>query len=103
MVYDAPIAHGVASLLPQPFNTLAESVVIPADLSGARQFGPNPATNPNFIPLETGATLTPDGRMLGGASGHSDYPRWDSAPQSALHDGPQLAAVIVGTTPIPQK
>jgi hypothetical protein len=104
MVYDAPpIAHTVAPLLPQPFKALAESVLISADLSGAGQFGPNPATNPNFIPLETGPTLTPDGRMLGGASGHSDYPRWDPTHNQLYTTGYNIAAVIAGTTPIPQK
>lgn len=43
-------------------------------------FGSNPATNPEFTRLETGATTVPDGRggtiTLQEAHGHSDYPRF---------------------------
>jgi hypothetical protein len=43
-------------------------------------FGPNPATNPNFTHLETGAATVPDGHggviSLQEAHGHSDYPRF---------------------------
>ncbi|HKP42118.1 alpha/beta hydrolase [Mycobacterium sp.] len=99
-VYDGPpIAHTVAAALPPPFNTLAESALAGADLSGAGQFGPNPATNPNFTHLATGAATVPDG--LGGtlsleaAHGHSDYPRFssDGLPRTTNYN---IAAVIAG-------
>ncbi len=69
------------------------------DLTGAGQFGPNPATNPNFTHLATGPAMVPDGSggtlTLGGAQGHSGYPRF-------MHDGTahttnyNIAAVIAG-------
>lgn len=78
--YDGPkIAHEVAPFLPPPLNALAEGGLGVADLTGAGQFGPNPATNPNFTHMETGAVSIPDGRggmlNLDAAHGHSDYPR----------------------------
>ncbi|WP_174397125.1 alpha/beta hydrolase [Mycolicibacterium sphagni] len=104
MVYDAPpIAHVVAPLLPSPLDQLAQSTLIQADLSGAGHFGPNPAANPNFTHLETGPTVAPDGRFFGGASGHSDYPRWDDTHNQLYVTGYNIAAVIAGTDPIPQK
>lgn len=43
-------------------------------------FGPNPATNPEFTHLATGSAAVPDGHggaiTLEGAHGHSDYPRF---------------------------
>lgn len=80
MVYDGPpIAHSVAPFLPPPFNGLAEAGLGAADLTGAGDFGPNPATNPNFTHMETGAVSIPDGHggilNLDAAHGHSDYPR----------------------------
>lgn len=79
--YDGPaIAHDVAPFLPPPFRDLAESVLGAADASGAGHFGPNPATNPNFTHLATGAATVPDGHggtiILQDAHGHSDYPRF---------------------------
>lgn len=104
MVYDGPpIAHAAAPLLPPPFNHLAESGLAAADVTGAGDFGPNPATNPNFTHLQTGAISAPDGRTLHAASGHSDYPRWDSTHNQLYTTGYNIAAVIAGTTPIPQK
>lgn len=104
MVYDGPkIAHEVAPFLPPPFNGLAGTGLAAADLTGAGDFGPNPATNPNFTHLETGAVTAPDGRALSAASGHSDYPRWDSAHNQLYTTGYNIASVIAGTTPIPQK
>ena len=78
--YDSkPSLHGLGAL-PPPFGPLAATVVGGMDLTGAGDFGPNPATNPNFTHLETGATAVPNGQggtmNLGGASGHSDYPRF---------------------------
>ena len=103
-VYNAPsIAHTVAPFLPPPFNTLAESILGGLDATGAGHFGPNPATNPNFTHLDTGSVTVPDGRTLGAAHGHSDYPRWDSANNQLYTSGYNIAAVIAGTSPIPQK
>lgn len=45
----------------------------------------------------------PDGRVLGAASGHSDYPRWDGATNRPYTTGYNIAAVIAGTAPMPQK
>jgi hypothetical protein len=103
-VYDIPpIAHAVAPFLPPGLNTLATTVLGGLDLSGAGAFGPNPATNPNFTHLATGATTVPDGRTFGSASGHSDYPRWDSGNNQLYTTGYNIAAVIAGTEPVPQK
>lgn len=103
-VYDGPpIAHAAAPLLPPPLNNLAESALQTADLTGAGHFGPNPAANPNFTHLETGTVTLPDGHTLQGASGHSQYPRWDTANNQLYTTGYNIAAVIAGTTPIPQK
>ena len=61
-VYDGPsIAHRVAPALPFPFNVLATTTLGAADATGAGQFGPNPAANPHFTHLSTGAATVPDG------------------------------------------
>ncbi|WP_441958728.1 hypothetical protein [Mycolicibacterium houstonense] len=70
-------------------------------------FGPNPATNPNFTQLSTApATLPmPDGRTLEGVSGphaHSQYPQMGDNQQLRI-TGYNIAAVVAGTTPIPDK
>lgn len=62
-------------------------------------FGPDPATNPNFTRLATGPATVPDGPGgtldLEGASGHSDYPRLGE--NGRLHTtGYNIAAVIAG-------
>jgi hypothetical protein len=100
LVYDAPpILHQAAAALPAPFNAIAESALAGLDLSGAGQFGPNPATNPNFTHLETGATTVSDGYggtlTLEAAHGHSDYPRFsgDGLPRTTNYN---IAAVIAG-------
>lgn len=97
-VYDAPLLHTGAALLPSPLDSLAESALRSFELTGAGQFGPNPATNPNFTHLETGPAVVPDGTggnlNLGGAQGHSDYPRFtDSGPRTTNYN---IAAVIAG-------
>jgi hypothetical protein len=103
-VYDIPpIAHAVAPFLPPGLNTLATTVLGALDASGAGAFGPNPATNPNFTHLATGATTVPDGRVLGAANEHSDYPRWDSGNNQLYTTGYNIAAVIAGTAPVPDK
>ncbi|MDO3398666.1 alpha/beta hydrolase [Mycolicibacterium neoaurum] len=103
-VFDVPpLAHALAPVLPPPFNSLATGVLGGLDASGAGAFGPNPATNPNFTHLETGAVTVTDGRSLGAASGHSDYPRWDSTNNQPYTTGYNIAAVIAGTAPVQQK
>jgi hypothetical protein len=98
-VYDAPLLHSAVPLLPQPLEALAESALRTMELTGAGQFGPNPATNPNFTHLETGAVAVPDGSggtlNLGGAQGHSDYPRFGDGgvPRTTNYN---IAAVIAG-------
>lgn len=99
-VYDAPPwAHAAAAALPEPLRSVAESTLRTLDASGAGQFGPNPATNPNFTHLATGPEVVPDGLggtlSLEGAHGHSDYPRFssDGLPRTTNYN---LAAVIAG-------
>jgi hypothetical protein len=62
-------------------------------------FGPNPATNPNFTHLATGAATVPDGHggtlNLGGASGHSDYPRFPDGGGTRTTNY-NIAAVLAG-------
>src|SRR5579875_1987987 len=99
-VYDAPpLAHAGASLLPFPFNVIAEGALDGAEATGAGQFGTNPATNPHFTHLGTGPATVPDGHggtlNLEGAHGHSDYPRQGSnnLPRTT---GYNIAAVVAG-------
>lgn len=107
--YDGPlIAHTVAPFLPPPLSTLAESVLSVADAGGAGHFGPNPATNPNFTHLATGPASVPDGRggtlNLGGAHGHSDYPRFPDGGGTRTTNF-NIAAVLagLGDQAVPQK
>ncbi|OBR98526.1 hypothetical protein A9W98_34970 [Mycobacterium gordonae] len=100
LTYDAPpFVHAGAPLLPYPFNVVAEGGLSVLDASGAGQFGPNPATNPEFTRLATGPASVPDGRggaiNLDGAHGHSDYPRQGSnnLPRTT---GYNIAAVVAG-------
>ncbi|MDT0323906.1 hypothetical protein, partial [Streptomyces millisiae] len=68
-------------------------------------FGPNPATNPNFTQLATAPTTVPDGRTLEGVSGphaHSQYPQLGDNNQPRT-SGYNIAAVVAGTAPIPDK
>lgn len=69
-------------------------------------FGPNPATNPNFTRLETGAaTIAEPGQaaiVLQDAHGHSDYPRFPEG-GGLRTTNYNIAAVIAGTTPIEDK
>ena len=99
-VYDGPPAlKAGAAMLPPPFNSLALSGLQALDLTGAGQFGPNPATNPNFTHLATGPVTVPDGNggtlSLGGAQGHSEYPRFmdDGTPRTTNYN---IAAIIAG-------
>lgn len=98
-VYDAPWARAAVPLLPQPLEGIADSALRTMELTGAGQFGPDPATNPNFTQLETGAVTVTDGSGgsidLGGAQGHSDYPRFgdNGMPRTTNYN---IAAVIAG-------
>jgi hypothetical protein len=98
-VYDVPPwAHVAVETLPSPLRGFGESIMRTLDASGAGQFGPNPATNPNFVHLETGAVSVPDGGgtlNLSAAHGHSDYPRFgdDGTPRTTNYN---IAAVIAG-------
>ncbi len=99
-VYDyPPLARAVAPMLPSPFDKLAESAITTLDLTGAGQFGPNPATNPNFTHLATGPVTVPDGNggtlTLQGAHGHSDYPRFPDGGGTRTTNY-NIAAVIAG-------
>lgn len=100
-----PAAHVLAPFLPGPLSGAAELLLGAADLSGAGQFGPNPATNPNFTHLATGAATVPDGRggalNLAEAHGHSDYPR--AADGGGLRTTNfNIAAVVAGLKPVEQ-
>jgi len=99
-VYDGPPAlKAGAAMLPPPFNSLALGGLEAMDLTGTGQFGPNPATNPDFTHLATGPSVVSDGNggtmTLGGASGHSDYPRFmdDGTPRTTNYN---IAAIIAG-------
>jgi Alpha/beta hydrolase len=101
-VYDSkPIAQSI------PFG-LGQLVGAGAEASGTGEFGPNPATNPNFTRLGTGPAVVSDGHggalTLEGAHGHSEYPRQggNGLPRTT---GYNIAAVIAGlgaTNAIPE-
>jgi hypothetical protein len=94
-----PLGHDVASGLPFRFNVVVKGILAVAEASAAGDFGPNPATNPNFTRLGTGAATVPDGHggrlNLEGAHGHAGYPRWGSngLPRTT---GYNIAAVVAG-------
>jgi hypothetical protein len=92
-VYDGPpIARVMAQVIP---GTVDDALLGAADLSRAGHFGPDPATNPNFVHLETGPVRAPDGWQLEGAAGHSQYPEPGRAglPRTT---GYNIAAVVAG-------
>lgn len=101
--FDAPpLARALAPVIPGPWDDLLLAL---AKASCAGEFGPNPATNPNFVRLETGALTVSDGRgltlPLDGAKGHSDYPRAGSpmgvvGPALPRTTGYNIAAVVAG-------
>ncbi|BBX99037.1 putative alpha/beta hydrolase [Mycobacterium lacus] len=78
---------------------LAQILGLGADATGTGDFGPNPATNPNFTRLGTGPAVVSDGHggtlNLQGAHGHSDYPRQGSnnMPRTT---GYNIAAIVAG-------
>jgi len=92
-VYDGPpIARVLARVIP---GTVDDALLGAADVSGAGHFGPDPATNPHFVHLETGPVRAPDGWQLEGAAGHSQYPEPGQAglPRTT---GYNIAAVVAG-------
>ena len=103
-VYQAPpLLHALAAATPMPFDDLLLGA---SDASGTGDFGPNPATNPNFVRLETGPSVLHDGHgaavlQFDGAAGHSDYPRLGSTtgPDGTpllRTPGYNIAAVVAG-------
>jgi hypothetical protein len=86
-----PILRAAATAIPGPFDDVALRV---SELTGTVDFGPPPATNPNFVRLETGPAVVVDrnGGVLhfDGAAGHSDYPDRGRTP---LYN---IAAVVSG-------
>jgi len=99
LVFDAPPATRLfGTALPFPHGFLAAALGTAVDVTGAGEFGPNPATNPEFVRLETGAVAVPGG-LLAGASGHSQYPETAAGPggQALLRTtGYNIAAVVAG-------
>jgi hypothetical protein len=103
-VYDSKPWTALGTLLPPPYGPAIAGL----EASGAGDFGPNPAANPNFTHMATGPAVVADGHggtlTLEGAHGHSDYPRWgsNSLPRTT---GYNIAAVVAGipTNAIPQK
>lgn len=95
-VYDGPPLAEAGSLALTPIAPLVPGgLIFGREVMGLGDFGPNPATNPNFTHLETGSVVTPDGRSLEAASGHSDYPRTANNGQPYT-PGYNIAAVISG-------
>ena len=99
LVYDGPPAARVfGPALPVPYGLAAAALGPIADATGAGEFGPNPATNPEFVRLETGPVAVPGG-LLAGASGHSQYTEPASGPggEAVLRTaGYNIAAVVAG-------
>jgi hypothetical protein len=97
-----PILRAAAVAIPGPFD---DALLRVSELSGTVDFGPNPATNPNFVRLETGPAVVVDrdGGVLrfDGASGHGQYPETGSTVgpdgQPLLRTpGYNIAAVVAG-------
>ena len=87
-VFDVPAAaRALAPVIPGPLD---DALLGAAELSGAGKFGPNPAENPAFVQMETGALWG-----MGAAYGHSDYPRGGvgADARTAAHN---IAAVVAG-------
>jgi len=86
-VHDGPtVARVLAPVIPGPLD---DALLAAAEVSGAGEFGPNPAGNPAFVQMETEGMWG-----LEGASGHSEYPRGgDSGERTTVYN---LAAVVAG-------
>ena len=97
-VFDGPpLLRALAPVIPGPVDDALLGV---AELSGAGEFGPNPAENAAFVQMETQGMWG-----LEGAQGHSEYPRaGGGSSQRAPSDGVpsvrvtthNIAAVVAG-------
>jgi hypothetical protein len=96
------ILRAAAVAIPGPFDDVALRI---SDLTGTGDFGPDPATNPNFVRLETGPAVVIDGAggalRFDGASGHSEYPEIGSTTDPGggpllRTPGYNIAAVVAG-------
>lgn len=109
MVYDAPpIARAVTPMLAGvpmvgPMLAPAATALLGyAEITDAGEFGPNPATNPNFVALDTGAHTVFDGDRwldLAEAHRHSDYPQPVDEPAGSWRPRTtnyNIAAVVAG-------
>ncbi len=86
-VHDGPtVARALAPVIP---GRVDDALLAAAEVSGAGEFGPDPADNPAFVQLETGGMWG-----LEGASGHSEYPRAGEAGDRTT--AYNLAAVVAG-------
>ncbi|MDA2950695.1 MAG: alpha/beta hydrolase [Actinomycetota bacterium] len=85
--YDGPtVARALAPVIPGPLD---DALLAAAEVSGAGEFGPNPAGNPAFVQMETEGMWG-----LEGASGHSEYPRAGHAGErTSVYN---VAAVVAG-------
>ncbi len=97
-----PILRAAAVAIPGPFD---DALLRVSDLTGTVDFGPNPATNPNFVRLETGPAVVVESNggvlRFDGASGHGQYPETGSTVgpdgQPLLRTpGYNIAAVVAG-------
>ena len=86
-VYDGPaVARALAPVIPGPLD---DALLAAAEVSGAGEFGPDPAANPAFVQMETEGMWG-----LEGASGHSEYPRaGEAGERTSVYN---LAAVVAG-------
>ena len=102
-VYHGPkIARVLAPVIPGPLDDI---LLVGAELTGAGEFGPEPAASPNFVHMETGPAevIAGPGEVLNfdGAHGHSEYPRLGTTygPDGQLlprTTGYNIAAVVAG-------
>ena len=86
-VHDGPaVARALAPVIPGPLD---DALLAAAEVSGAGEFGPDPAANPAFVRMETNGLWG-----MEGASGHSEYPRaGDAGERTSVYN---LAAVVAG-------
>lgn len=86
-VYDGPaVARTLTPVIPGPLD---DALLAAAEVSGAGEFGPDPAANPDLVQMATEGMWG-----LEGASGHSEYPRAGvSGERTSVYN---LAAVVAG-------
>ncbi|WP_200175375.1 alpha/beta hydrolase [Tomitella cavernea] len=73
------------------------SPFVPPQIRKLDRFGPDPGSLSSFEQLSADEATTPDGRHLGGASGHSEYTR--PGPDGGLRTSTyNMAAVVAGRT-----